>query len=140
MIFDLNLTQLIDSPSHIPIAGNILDVILTNTDYCQNIAIHPTLPPGLSSDHHILAFSIAHYCNKPSELPKYKYNFHRANWEDMKQYLYSYNFSHIFNSRDIELIWEQLKAAIFNAINMFVLKVPTRNANQPRCIWFTPII
>ena len=89
--------QLIDSPTHI--AGNVLDVILTNTDYCQNIDIHPTLPPGLS------------------------------NWEDMKQYLYSYNFSHIFNSRDIKFIWEQLKVAIFNTINMFVPKVPTRNAN-----------
>ena len=56
----------------------------------------------------------------------------------MNQYLYSYNFSYIFNSRDIEFIWEQLKVAIFNAINMFVPKVPNRNANQPR--WFTPII
>ena len=53
-----------------------------------------------------------------------------ANWEDMNQYLYFYNFSHIFNSRDSEFIWEQLKVAIFNAINMFMPKVPTRNANQ----------
>ena len=30
MIFDLNLMQLIDCPTHI--AGNILDVILTNTE------------------------------------------------------------------------------------------------------------
>ena len=60
--------QLIDSPTHI--AGNALDVILTNTDYCQNIVTDPTLPPGLSSDHHIITFSITDYRNKHSELPK----------------------------------------------------------------------
>ena len=51
MAYDLNLMQLITSPTHI--AGNILDVILTNCDYCQSINIHPDLPPGLSSDHYI---------------------------------------------------------------------------------------
>ena len=53
MIFDLNLMQLIDSPTHI--ADNILDVILINTDYCQNIVIYPNLPPGPSSVHHYMA-------------------------------------------------------------------------------------
>ena len=127
MIFDLNLMQLIDSPTHT--TGYILDVILTNTDYCRNNVTHPTLPPGFSSDHHIITFSITHYSNRPSELPKYKYDFHYASWGDMNQYLYSYNFSHIFNSRDIKFIWEQLKLAIFNTTNMFVPKVSTRNAN-----------
>ena len=84
-------------------------------------------------------FFIAHYHkNKPSELPQYKYGFHHANWEDMNQYSYSNNFSQIFNSRDIKFIWEQLKVAIHNATNMFVPKVSTRIANQPR--WFTPFI
>ena len=40
-LFDLNLMQLIDNPTHV--TGNILDVILTNTDYCQNIVTHPIL-------------------------------------------------------------------------------------------------
>ena len=128
--------QLIDSPTHT--AGNILDVILTNSDYCQNIDIHPNLPPGLSSDHHIITFSIAHYHNKVSDLPKYKYNYYQANWADMNQYLYSYNFSQIFNSRDVEFIWEQLKAATHNATNIFVPEVPIKNINQPR--WFAPFI
>ena len=61
--------QLTDSPTHI--TGNILDVILTNTDYCQNIVTLFTLSPGLSSDHHTYNyFSVTHYSNKPPELLK----------------------------------------------------------------------
>ena len=89
IVFDLDLMQLIDSPTHT--AGNILDVILTNSDHCQNIDVHPNLPPSLSSDHHIITFSIVHHHNKASDLPKYKYNYYQANWADMNQYLYSYN-------------------------------------------------
>ena len=87
---------------------------------------------------HIITFSIVHHHNKASDLPKYKYNYYQANWADMNQYLYSCNFSQIFNSRDVEFIWEQLKVPTHNATNMFVPKVPIKNINQPR--WFTPFI
>ena len=87
---------------------------------------------------YIITFSIAHHDDKASDLPKYKYNYYQANWADMNQHLYSYNFSQIFNSRDVEFIWEQLKTAIYNATNMFVPKVPIKNINQPR--WYTHFI
>ena len=51
MAYHLNLLQLISSPTDL--AGNILDVILTNCDYCQNIEIQSNLPQGLSLDHYI---------------------------------------------------------------------------------------
>ena len=68
MIFDLNLMQLIDSPTHI--TGNILDVILTNTDYRRNIVTLLFHLAFLQITIQIITFSITHYSNKPSELPK----------------------------------------------------------------------
>ena len=56
MAYDLNLLQLVSHPTHQ--AGNILDVILTNCDYCQDIDVHSNLPLGLSSDHYIIFFYI----------------------------------------------------------------------------------
>ena len=136
VVYDLNLMQLITSPTHI--VGNVLDVILTNCDYCQNIDIHSNLPPGLSSDHHIITFSIVHYHNKATDSPKHKYNYAKANWEDMNQYFYHYNFNQCFNSVDTEFIWDQLKTAIYNALNRYVPTVPITTVNQPK--WFTPSI
>ena len=134
MIFDVNLMQLINRSTHI--TGNVLDGILINTDYCQNIVIHPKVSPGPSLDHHygIKLLFITHYRNKPSELTTYlnisTMFIMLCNLEDMNQYLYSYNFSQFFNSRDVKFIWEQLKGAILNATNIFVPEVATHQKFQ----------
>jgi len=77
MLYDLNLMQLITCPTHT--AGNTLDVILTNYDFCQNIDIHSSLSLGLTSDHYTITFYIAHYCNKAPGSPKHKYDYSQAN-------------------------------------------------------------
>jgi len=56
----------------------------------------------------------------------------------MNQYFYSYNFTHCFNSVDTEFIWDQLKTAIYNALNQYVPSIPIKTTNQPK--WFTPPI
>ena len=57
IIFDLNLTQLINQPTHI--AGNILDLILTSSpDSIFNLHIHNNLPVPIPSDHYIITFDI----------------------------------------------------------------------------------
>ena len=58
IIFDLNLTQLINQPTHI--TGNILDLILTSSpDSIFNLHIHYDLPLPIPSDHYIITFDIA---------------------------------------------------------------------------------
>ena len=139
MAFDLNLTQLITSPTHI--VGNVLDVILTNCDYYQNIEIQSTLPRGLSSDHYIINFylqSPVQYHYMAADSSKCIYNYSRANWEEMNHFLHSYNFNHCLNSDDTEFIWAQLKSAIHTALNLFVPILPAKSTNQPK--WFTPTI
>jgi len=56
----------------------------------------------------------------------------------MNQYFYSYNFAQCFNSVDTEFIWDQLKTAIYNALDWYDPPIPIKTANQPK--WFTPPI
>jgi len=55
VVFNLNLVQMIDEPTHI--AGNILDLILTNVpDSISNLRIHCEPPFPIPSDHIIITF------------------------------------------------------------------------------------
>jgi len=44
----------------------------------------------------------------------------------MNQYFYSYNFTQCFNSVNTEFIWDQLKIAIYNALNWYVSSTPSK--------------
>ena len=57
LIVDFNLSQLVPSPTHN--AGNILDLILTNSEnLIDDVVVHDRLPYGLSSDHFFVTFKI----------------------------------------------------------------------------------
>jgi len=61
-IFDHNLVQFIDSPTHIK--GNILDIVLSNTSLINNIRVEPS--QLISSDHFLVLFTIAS-SSKPAQ-------------------------------------------------------------------------
>ena len=67
LVFDLNLTQLMGSPSHI--SGNILDLLLTNNeDLIQNSTVHLYEASSIPSDHLIIGFQLSlgtYLSNKP---------------------------------------------------------------------------
>ena len=54
LVYDLNLTQLVSNPTHK--AGNLLDVVLTNTDVFYDIQTITNLPTGLCSYHFMIVF------------------------------------------------------------------------------------
>ena len=57
IILDLNLSQLICEPTHI--AGNMLDLILTNIpDHIFNVNVHSVPPLSIPSDHYIITFDV----------------------------------------------------------------------------------
>ena len=60
--FDLNLTQLILQHTHRN--GNILDVVLTNSNVIHNTNVPLKLPDGLTSDHFAVTFLISDYILK----------------------------------------------------------------------------
>jgi len=58
LIFDLNLMQQVNSPTHLK--GNILDFVLTNVDAIQDLMVSPS-PHSLASactDHYTITFSM----------------------------------------------------------------------------------
>ena len=93
LISELNLRQLVVSPTHR--AGNILDLILTNNDQIiHDIVVYNTLPSDLSSDHFIILFEVL-LTRIPQVGPPCTstYNYSKANWIDMINYLTDYDFS-----------------------------------------------
>ena len=60
VIFNLNLVQMIDVPTHT--AGNILDLVLTNVpDNISNLRIHCDPPLLIPSDHFVITFYYYYY-------------------------------------------------------------------------------
>jgi len=135
LILDLNLLQLIETPTHT--AGNILDLLLTNNDsIIHNLSVNPELPSALSSDHYIIKFNII---STPINSPKSAkvsshHNYSKANWDGMFEFLTHYNFSPMYNLTDINLKWQFLKGAISEAISQFVPVSKPKPQHRPK--WF----
>ena len=86
----------------------------------------------------MITFFNKHIFVKPNTVAKHIFDYSRANWDDMNQYLSSFNFDECLQSNDVEFIWSQLKSAIYNTLNLFVPKFQIKPNTSP--IWFTPTI
>ena len=103
--------------------GNTLDLVLTTPNVVVNcLAIHPRSFFNLS-DHLAISFELP--CKiSSSAAPKshYVYNFCKADYESITSFLLDFDFSVIFNSFDIELIWSVIKSSVHVAMSLFVPK------------------
>ena len=131
-VFQYNLFQMIESPTHIQ--GNVLDLILTNDlELVTDLVILPHQSQVISSDHLMITFSISSYsqpsfCNPPIDFPK-------ANFSGLCDYLLSCDFSMCFESNDIEFVWSSLKFTILYGMKLFIPKVRLRSHQRPK--WVT---
>ena len=120
-------------PTHVH--GNILDVVLSNFDLSDGPNIIDKLPLGLSSDHHIICFSISDIAHTHTvSTPKVLLDYSKADWNGMNLFFSNYNFIQIYQSNDIEFIWSHLKQIIHQALESYVPKFTTKQHQQP--IWF----
>ena len=135
LAYDYNMCKLVSNPMHI--MGNTLDVILMNSDsFCDMET--SKLPYGLSSDYYMITFFNKHIFVKPNIMTKYIFDYSKANWDGMNQYLSSFNFDEYLQSNDVEFIWSQLKFDIYDTHNLFVPKFQIKSNTSPK--WFTPTI
>ena len=135
--FNLNFSQLVTEPTHNK--GNLLDVILTNTsELIDKVCVSSTLPLDLSSDHYIVKFCI-NTCSTSKTVAQQKFsnsfNFAKADWNGMVNFLTFYNFTSYFEMCDIESLWSYLKQIILEAIHLFTPRVSSRSHERPK--WFT---
>ena len=136
-IFNNNLSQLIDKPTHHK--GNILDLILTNA--CHRIQDIIISPPNCSyvfnSDHSIVSFTLTHSVTPhPEVTPHYVFDFPKADYSGLCSFLMDINFSPLLSSDNINFIWFSLKTIIYSGMNLFIPKVKLRKYQYPD--WFTP--
>ena len=91
----------------------------------------------ISSDHLVITFSLAQQFIRTSPtIPKYVYDFPKANFSAILSYVLDFEYSPCLRSQDVEFIWHEIKNSIHNAMNMFIPKVRLRRHQFP--CWYTP--
>ena len=131
LIFDYNLVQFVDSPTHIK--GNILDILLSNTTFIHNVHVEPS--QLISSDHFMVLFSIV--CDiKPvrRHMVKYIFDFKNVDMEGLLMFLLEYDFDNCYCSNNIEHVWAIIKTAMLRAMNLYIPKVRVKTLKHPK--WF----
>ena len=134
MVFNLNLTQLIDQPTHIN--GNILDLILTNTENLVcNVSVYSTPPFLISSDHFLITFDIASGSSTPSKKPSQTFwNYTRGDYTGLCTYLNNIVFISLYQFEDVDHVWSFIDQVVKSAMQQFIPIVSVPCTNHP--IWF----
>ena len=137
-VFEHNLSQLIAEPTHN--GGNLLDVILTNTNCVENISVRKSLPYGLSSDHYLINFSLncTHEAKASINFCESVFDYSHADWNGFLTFLESHNFTSYFGISDVEALWSYLKNLLQQALNQNVPRITLKSRQQPK--WFTPAL
>jgi len=92
LLFQLNLTQLVDKPTHN--LGNILDLIITNNeDIIYDLIIHPQNYKPISTDHFLISFTILvpteHTILSPTQVI---FDYSKANYHGLTCFLSDIDF------------------------------------------------
>ena len=134
LLFQLNLFQLVDEPTHNQ--GNTLDLIITNNeDIVYNISIHPHYQP-ISSDHFIVTLSIkSHADHIPSHTPPVIFDYSKANYPGLINYLSHIDYTTCEQLSDIDSIWLFIKNNITRGMDLFIPKIRTSSSQFPK--WYT---
>ena len=134
-VFESNLIQLIDSPTHI--CGNILDLVLTNSPkHVSNLFVHPREYQCVASDHCLITFSTSFKHITPTPITKEVFNFTKGDYNGLSEYLLNSDLSALYNSSDAEEIWLTLRSHITSAMDLYIPKIRLRVRQFPT--WFTP--
>ena len=135
LVFDNNLSQMINQPTHI--CGNILDLVLTNGDnMISSLKVHPQFSEQLSTDHYMISFNINIRRRNPNK-PKarYVFNFSKVNVDSLQSSLLSSNLQTCFNFSNTEVIWEIINKSIVESMYQSIPRVRVTNNQFP--VWFT---
>ena len=134
-IFDNALLQINDKPTHT--GGNILDLIITNSENSvNNLTIHSSGHLVLS-DHFTLTFSLSSTVpSSPHSICKYVYDYPKADYDGLCSYLLDMDFSPCLLSQDVEEVWNIIKSTIYEGMSLFIPMVRLRRYQYPQ--WYTP--
>ena len=132
-VFDSNLTQHVTEPTHVK--GNILDLVLTSPCISLDQLSVNSSSVAILSDHFLVYFIPS--CTTSSAAkskPGYVYDFSKANYNSMCDFLLDSDFSALFESMDIEFVWSVIKSFIYDAMFLFTPKIFVSHRHDPK--WF----
>ena len=131
LLFDNNLLQLIDFPTHSE--GNILNLFLTNKGDSPPV-ISSISNCVITSDYVPILVTLSSSINKSHKsefTPLQVFDFAKADFVSLSDYLLEHDY---YKITDINSLWSYLSDLLNTTINCFVPKVTIRNSSQPK--WF----
>ena len=128
-VFNSNLTQLVEEPTHT--RGNTLDIVLTNIDFIYNLQVHKS-QSTLSSDHYPITFEIGLSRQSDSKRKhQYVYDYSKADMEGLSEFLLNCNIDTCYLSNDAEFVWNVIDSHIQSAMDLFIPKRKRLKPNTP---------
>ena len=130
-IFQYNLTQLLLNSTHSK--GNILDLLITNSDHrISNLHITPC-SENLFSDHLFIFFDLLTNYHPPQQTFSYSLDFSKGDFDAFNDYLLEFDFS-FCNSMDIDSAWNHLKSILSIGCSRYIPKIRINSHRPPK--WF----
>ena len=94
--------------------------MLANFDTIYHIDTYKKLPADLLSDHYIIVCSTEQLIYRHVKTNSVKFDYNHANWDDINQFLYQYDFILALSSNNTEFICSCIKVAITSAMSLFI--------------------
>ena len=124
--------QLINESTHIK--GNILDILLTNSEqFINNITVSNS--KGLcKSDHYTIKFKINLKVSRKKSAKFKAFNYKRANWDLINRDLSNIDWNSIMNNQNPDIAWMNFKNTLTHLMDLHIPKITIKSNFKPP--WF----
>ena len=128
----LGLIQCIFSPTHIK--GNILDILLSNSDnFISDITILSN-NESCKSDHYAITFKVKIKVVRKKHIKTKSFNFKRANWDGLNEDLNNVDWLLTLDCLEPDIAWSKFKEILNHFQELHIPKVTIKLKSQPP--WF----
>ena len=117
--------QLINESTHIK--GNILDILLTNSEqFINNITVSNS--KGLcKSDHYTIKFKINLKVSRKKSAKFKAFNYKRANWDLINRDLSNIDWNSIMNNHNPDIAWMNFKNTLTHLMDLHIPKITIKS-------------
>ena len=126
------LIQCIFSPTHIK--GNILDILLSNSDNFISDITTLSNNESCKSDHYAITFKVKTKVVLKKPIKTKSFNFKRANWDGLNQDLNNVDWLLTLDCLEPDIAWSKFKEILNHFQELHIPKVTIKLTSQPS--WF----
>ena len=126
------LVQLINEPTHIK--GNILDILLTNSEQFINDIIVSNSNGLCKSDHYSINFKINLKVNRKKTEKIKAFNYKRANWDLLNRDLSIVDWTSMIDTSNPDNAWMNFKDTLLQLVDLHIPRITIKSKYKPP--WF----